>query len=85
MNNESTIRNDAIRIGSNIRRLRIARDLRPQDLIRELNLRGVNMTSFALSKIEADTQHIKASQFKAIAEILGCSADDLLKSESEQA
>lgn len=74
------IRNDEqIQIGSNIKRLRTQRNMKASELIREVNLLGVELNTFSLSKIEANTQHIKASQFKAIMHILGCSAEDLLK------
>lgn len=77
----TTIKNDEqILIGSNIKRLRIAQGMKSGDLVRKVNLMGVELNTFSLSKIEANTQHIKASQFKAIMEVLQCSADDLLQS-----
>lgn len=69
---------DSISIGFNIKRLRKAKKMKAVDLIREVNLRGIDLNTFSLSKIEANTQHIKASQFKAIMEILDCDAYDLL-------
>ena len=53
--------------------------MRPSDLVREVNLRGISMTIFSLSKIEANTQHVKASQLKAIKEILECAYDELFE------
>lgn len=77
---DTTIKNDEqILIGSNIKRLRIDRGMKSSDLIRKVNLMGVELNTFSLSKIEANTQHIKASQFKAIMKVLQCSADDLLQ------
>ena len=77
---DSYIKNDHdIRIGSNIKRLRTAKSMKASELIRQVNLLGVDLNTFSLSKIEANTQHIKASQFKAIMEVLGCSAEELLK------
>lgn len=70
---------DTIQIGSNIKRLRTAQGMKATELIRQVNLLGVDLNTFSLSKIEANTQHIKASQFKAIMQVLGCSADELLK------
>ncbi len=76
----TSIKNDEhILIGSNIKRLRISRGIKSGDLIRQVNLLGVELNTFSLSKIEANTQHIKASQFKAIMEVLQCTAEDLLK------
>lgn len=79
MIDEVSIKNDNIKIGSNIRKVREAMGMKPGTLVREVNLKGIDMTTFSLSKIEANTQHIKASQFKAIKEILECSYEDLLK------
>ena len=76
----SYIKNDdSIRIGSNIKRIRKEKKIKAVDLIREVNLRGVELNTFSLSKIEANTQHVKASQFKAIMEILDCDVMDLLR------
>lgn len=78
---DTSIKNDCrIKVGSNIRRLREAIDMKPGKLVKEVNLKGVDMTTFSLSKIEANTQHIRASQLKAIKESLKCSYDELLKS-----
>ena len=73
------LQDQKIQIGSNIKRLRLERKLKATDLIREVNLKGVDINTFSLSKIEANTQHIKASQFKAIMEVLGCDVSQLLK------
>ena len=74
------IKNDGmILIGSNIRRIRMQKGMRAAELIRQVNLLGVDLNTFSLSKIEANTQHIKASQFKAVMQALGCTADDLLQ------
>lgn len=70
---------DNILIGSNIKQLRTAQKMKSTELIRQVNLLGVDLNTFSLSKIEANTQHIKASQFKAIMTVLGCTAEDLLK------
>ena len=76
----STIKNDEnIQIGTNIKRLRLARGMKASELIREVNLLGVDLNTFSLSKIEANHQHIKASQFKAIMTVLQCSAEDLFE------
>ena len=77
---DTFIKNDTdIQIGSNIKKIRIAKGMRPSDLVREVNLRGISMTIFSLSKIEVNTQHVKASQLKAIKEILECSYDELFE------
>lgn len=77
---ETTIKNDEqILIGSNIRRVREKRNMRPKDLVIQVQLRGVDINVFSLSKIEANTQHVKASQFRAISEVLGVDGMELLK------
>jgi len=77
---ETTIKNDDfILIGTNIRKLREERHMKPKALVREVNLQGVDLNVFSLSKIEANSQHIKASQFKAIAIALQVDCFDLLK------
>ena len=53
------------------------------DLVRQVHLKGANITAFSLSKIEANTQHIKASQLKAIKESLNCSYEELFTSDEE--
>lgn len=80
MTEDVYVKNDEIiKIGSNIKRLRTAAGMKPGELVREVNLRGVSMTIFSLSKIEANTQHIRASQMRAIKDILECSYEDLFK------
>ena len=81
---ETTIKNDEqILIGSNIRRVREKRNMRPKDLVIQVQLKGVDLNVFSLSKIEANTQHIKASQFRAIVEVLGVDGIELLRREDE--
>jgi len=80
LDKEPRIKNDEhIEIGTNIKRIRIQKKVKGSDLIREVNLRGVDLNTFSLSKIEANSQHIKASQFKAVAEVLGCDPMELLQ------
>jgi len=80
MQHDAYIKNDEqIQIGSNIKRVRCSKNMKASELIRQVNLMGVDLNTFSLSKIEANTQHIKASQFKAIMAVLDCTADELLK------
>lgn len=83
MINDTSIKNDSsIQVGHNIRKIREAIGMKPSKLVQEVNLRGVDMTIFSLSKIESNTQHIRASQLKAVKEALNCSYEDLFKSSS---
>ena len=70
---------DIISIGSNIRAIRKARGVGQTELIRMLQLLGVDMTRETLVKIERGIQHIQASQLKAIRDALGTTYDELLK------
>ncbi len=82
---ETTIKHDnQILIGTNIKRIREEKHMKPKALVREVNLQGVDLNVFSLSKIEANTQHIKASQFKAIAIALQVDCLELLKSIDER-
>ena len=49
------------------------------DIVRKMQLMGVDITRESLVKIERGIQHIYASQLKAIKEILDTSYDELLK------
>ena len=77
--NEQKIKQDEIRIGENIRALRKQKGMGQTELVLELHLRGVAMTRETLVKIERGIQHIKATQLKAIRDVLETDYDELLK------
>ncbi len=79
---EQKIKQD-ICIGANIREIRRLRGLKQTDLVSLLQLEGISMTREALVKIERGTQHIQASQLRAIRDALHTTYDDLLKPHSE--
>jgi len=70
---------DKIRIGTNIRAIRKAKGVGQTELIRQLQLMGVDMTRETLVKIERGIQHMQATQLKAIRDALGTTYDELLK------
>lgn len=77
---EQKIKQDAfIPIGKNIRRVRKARKIGQTELVRQLQLLGIDMTRETLVKIERGIQHIQARQLYAIKEVLQTTYDDLLK------
>lgn len=76
---EQRIKQDEIRIGENIRRIRKEKGVRQTDLVRQLNLLGVPITREALVKIERGIQHIQAVQLRAIKDVLDTTYDELLK------
>ena len=74
------IKNDkGTNIGTNIRRIRLESKISQTDLVRILQLMGVDITREALVKIENGTQHVKVSQLKAIKTALGTSYEELLE------
>jgi transcriptional regulator with XRE-family HTH domain len=73
------IKQDEIRIGENIRRLRLEKKIGQTELVKMLQLAGIEMTRESLVKIERGIQHLKASQLKGIKEALNTTYDELLK------
>ena len=60
---EQKIKQD-ISIGANIRKIRAQQKIGQTELVRLLQLEGVEMTRETLVKIERGTQHIRASQLR---------------------
>ena len=76
---EQKIKQDTfIPIEKNIRRVRKSRKIGQTELVRQLQLLGIDMTRETLVKIERGIQHIQAKQLYAIKEILETTYDDLL-------
>lgn len=73
------IKQDEIRIGENIRRVRLERGIGQTELVRMLQLEGVEMTRETLVKIERGIQHIQAVQLRALRDALDTNYDELLK------
>ena len=76
---DSIIKTDEINIGQNIRRVRLGQKIGQTELVRILQLNGVNITRETLVKIERGVQHIKATQLRGIKEALNTSYDELLR------
>lgn len=77
--NSQKIKQDSINIGHNIREIRLARGLGQTELVRILQLSGVEITRETLVKIECGIRHIRAEQLRAIRDALHTTYDDLLK------
>ena len=75
------IKQDQIRIGQNIRSIRLAKGVGQTELVRRLQLAGIPMTRETLVKIERGTQHIQALQLRGIRDALGTTYDQLLQEE----
>lgn len=76
---EQKIKQDSIQIGKNIKAIRKQKKIKQIDVVRKMQLMGLDMTRESLVKIERGIQHIYASQLRAIKEILDTSYDELLK------
>lgn len=77
---EQKIKSDnKINIGKNIRDIRKQSNIGQTELVRLLQLKGINITRESLVKIERGIQHIYISQLKAIKDILNTNYDELLK------
>lgn len=74
---EQKIKQD-ICIGTNIRAVREEKGMKPKELLRRLQLEGLDITREALVKIESGNQHIRASQLRAIRDALDTTYDALL-------
>jgi transcriptional regulator with XRE-family HTH domain len=78
--NEIKIRSDSkISVGANIKRIRQAKGIRAFDLIRELQLQGLNINKQRYYKLEHDLANVFASELVAIAEYLGVDISELFK------
>lgn len=76
---EQKIKQDEIFIGRNIRRIRKEKGIRQTEMVALLQLENESMTREALVKIERGIQHIRASQLRAIKNVLETTYDELLK------
>ena len=78
--NEIKIRSDSkISVGANIKRIRQAKGVRAFDLIRELQLQGLNINKQRYYKLEHDLANVFASELVTIAEYLGVDISELFK------
>lgn len=76
---ETRIKQDEIFIGKNIREIRLEKGIGQTELVRRLQLQGIDITRETLVKIERGIQHLKASQLRAIKNELNTTYDRLLK------
>ena len=76
---DTKIKQDEIRIGANIRRIRKEAKIGQTELVVRLQLRGIDMTRECLVKIERGIQHIYATQLRAIKDELETTYDELLR------
>ena len=78
---EQKVKQDSIQLGENIRRIRKEQKIGQTELVALMQLKNVQITRETLVKIERGIQHIKATQLKAIKEILNTSYEEIFKEE----
>ena len=78
---EQKVKQDSIQLGKNIRRIRKEQKIGQTELVALMQLKNVQITRETLVKIERGIQHIRATQLKAIKEILNTSYEEIFKEE----
>lgn len=78
---EQKVKQDSIQLGKNIRRIRKEQKIGQTELVALMQLKNVQITRESLVKIERGIQHIKATQLKAMKEILNTSYEEIFKEE----
>ena len=76
---EQKIKQDKIKIGANIRSIRIQNNIGQTELVRMLQLQDVNISRETLVKIERGNQHIQASQLRGLRDALKTTYDAHLR------
>lgn len=68
---EGNICGDRVRIARNIHTPKLTQD----DLAREVNLQGMDMTKIIVSRIESNQRHVCDAELKMLAKVLGVSME----------
>ena len=77
---EIKIRSDNhISVGANIKRIRESKGVRAFDLIRELQLQGLNINKQRYYKLEHDLANVFASELVAMAKIVDVDISEFFK------
>ena len=63
-------------IGGNIRKLRKARKMRQDDVVAQMQLRGIEISRGTYAKIETNIMNIRVSELVALKIIFGCSFEE---------
>ncbi len=59
-------------LGTNLRKIRISQGLRNKDVVAQLQLRGLNITTAILSKVESGLNNPSVNMLIALTEIYHC-------------
>lgn len=68
---------DDVNIGENIKSLREEQGLKQTEVVRQLQLLGVDISVYSYNRIEKGTQNSTVSFLLGICEILGCNMDKI--------
>lgn len=71
-------------VGRRIRRYRMSRRMRQEDLAARLQLGGCDITRSALAKMEVGQRHIYPDELRMLKEVLQVSYEDLLNITPEE-
>lgn len=66
-------------VGTNIRRLRIKQGLQNKDIVAQLQLRGVEITSGTYSKVELGMNNPSVDMLIALTDILCCDFNEFFR------
>ena len=70
-------------IGKNIRQQRIQKNMTQDDLAREINLMGMEITPLIISRIEQGQRHVCDAELKMLAKALGVTMEWLCSDDEE--
>ena len=70
--------NDVL-IGTNIRKLRLSSGYKQTDLVKKLQIEGIDISTFSYNRIEKGTQNPTVSLLLALCKILDCDMNTIFK------
>ncbi|MCC8059543.1 MAG: XRE family transcriptional regulator [Clostridiales bacterium] len=83
--NEIKIRSDAqISVGANIKRIRQSKGIRAYNLIREMQLQGLNINKQRYYKLEHDLANVFASELVALSKLLAVDISEFFRPETPE-
>ena len=71
-------------VGQRVAALRKKRGLNQQELLAQLQLRGVEISQSGLSELEGQNRKVSDRELVALADILGISVDELLRQSQDE-
>ena len=64
-------------IGSAIRKIRVAQNIKQTDIVKQLQLRGVDISIYSYNRIEKGTQNPTVSCLLGLCDILKCDMNEI--------